>query len=99
MTSQINYFSIPEERLGVLLDNDFNILYKIHKETRNKWVKEKKCSCVNNLERDRILICSHVENEIKEKSKEINKRIEAKTSILILRNFVLCGLWLLRRGK
>jgi len=82
------YLQIPAERLGVLLDNDFEILHKIHKKTREKWVKEKKCSCVDNLIEGRILICNHIEQEIKRKSKEINKRIEIKTSILMLRNLL-----------
>jgi rRNA processing protein Krr1/Pno1 len=82
------YLQIPSERLGVLLDNDFNILHKIHKRTRAKWVRDKKCSCVNNLKEGRILICNHIEEEIKRKSKEINKRIEKKNSILMLRNLL-----------
>ncbi len=82
------YLQIPSERLGILVDNDFEILYKIHKKTRAKWVKEKRCPCVSELSKGRILICNHVEQEIKEKSKEINKRIEAKTSILMLRNLL-----------
>ena len=82
------YMQIPDERLGVLLDNDFNILYKIHKKTRKNWIDKNKCSCIKKIQVGRILRCNHVKEEIKKKSKKINERIEIKTSILSLRNLL-----------
>jgi len=82
------YLQIPSERLGVLLDNDFEVLYKFHKEIRDKWIREKNCSCISNLKKGEILRCSHLKKEIKKQTEKISKRIEIKTSILLVRNLL-----------
>jgi len=83
------YFEMPKASLLALLELDFDNLLIIEKETRANWIKEKKCPCVHDadvLNGRLLLACEHVKNEIKEKTKEIEKKMNFKSDILILRN-------------
>ena len=76
-----SYFQMPEARLSLLLDMDFNKVCDIEREIESKWIKEKKCSCVNNLKAGRVLDCEHINKEIKEKTEEIRKKIKIKNAV------------------
>ncbi len=88
MISQINYFQIPEERLGVLLDLDFEKRFIIEKEIEKNWIKKKKCECIEKLKKEQILICPHIKKEIEQKTKEIRKKIKIKSLISIYRGLL-----------
>ena len=83
------YFEMPKARLLTLLELDFDKLLEIEKEIRKNWVDKKRCGCTNDedvLNGRILLICEHVKNEIKEKTKEIGKKMNFKSDVLILRN-------------
>ena len=75
MTSQINYFQIPEERLGVLIDFQFKELHKIEREVKNYWIKNSKCSCVKQLKQGKVLRCEHIKKEKLEKTKRLRNQL------------------------
>jgi len=83
-----NYFQLPQERLGVLLDLDFEKRFIIEKEIEKDWIKNKKCGCVEKLKEGQILICLHIKNEIEQKTKEIRKKIKIKSSISIYKSLL-----------
>lgn len=82
------YLQIPEERLGVLLDLDFEKRFIIENKIEKDWIKNKKCECVKKLKEDNILICNHIKKEIKEKTRKIRKKIRKKSSISIYRDLL-----------
>lgn len=82
------YRSIPQERLGVLIDLDFQEFIEIQDNIEKKWIKEKRCSCVDKLKPGRIINCEHVNNYIGEKTREIRKRIMKKTSVSLLKDLI-----------
>lgn len=75
MTSQINYFLIPEERLGVLIDSEFRELHRIERKIKEDWIKKNKCDCVKKLKQGKVLRCEHIKKEKIEKTKEIRNRL------------------------
>jgi len=54
MIPQLNYFLIPEERLGVLIDLDFEKRFLIEKKIEEDWIQNKKCKCVEKLKEGQI---------------------------------------------
>jgi len=88
MTPQLNYFLIPEERLGVLLDLDFEKRFLIEKKIEEDWIQNKKCKCVKKFKEGQILICPHIKNEIEQKTKEIREKIKIKSSISIYKSLL-----------
>jgi hypothetical protein len=71
MNPQLNYFSIPEENLGVLIDFEFKELHKIEREIKEDWIKNNRCDCVKNLRVGKVLRCEHIKKEKREKTKEL----------------------------
>lgn len=85
------YLQMPEASLVGLLDRDFEKLFQIEKKIREEWINRRKCACVNNpdvLNKRLLLTCEHVKKEIKEKTKEVEKKMNFKSDILILRNLI-----------
>lgn len=78
MTSKTNYFLIPEERLGVLIDFEFKELHRIEKEIKEDWVKNNKCDCVKDLKSGKVLRCEHIKKEKLEKTKELRNQLRKK---------------------
>lgn len=84
----INYFQIPEERLGVLLDLEFKRLWNQRTKIKDNWIKNNKCICVGKLKQGKVLRCEHIKKEIKEKTKETSERIQRMTNVSIIRGLV-----------
>ena len=69
--------NLPLESKQLIITKEMNKLIDIQEEIRSDWVKHKKCSCVDYLLPNKILICLHVTDEIKKvtgkRSKELCK--------------------------
>ncbi len=78
MTSQINYFLIPEERLGVLIDYGFKELHKLEREIKTNWIKNNKCECVKDLKYGKVLRCEHIKKKKAQKTKILREGLRKK---------------------
>jgi len=83
------YFQMPKAQLLGLLSRDYNELFGIERKIYASWIMETKCGCSQEkpiLEGKIILTCAHIKNEMEEKTREITKKINQKSDVLILRN-------------
>ena len=81
-----NYFLVPQLSLNILIDQDFKQLCKMERRIEREWIKQERCLCIKNMRKDCILNCSHIKQEINEKTKEIRKRIKNKCSVSLYRS-------------
>ena len=93
MTSSINYFQIPEERLGVLVDFGFKELHEIEREVKKDWIKKNRCVCVKELKQGKVLRCEHIKKEKLEKTKCIKDRLRKQCFVSQFRTLskIKCG--------
>ncbi|MBU0959276.1 MAG: hypothetical protein KKB31_05015 [Nanoarchaeota archaeon] len=80
---------MPKAQLLCLINLDFEELFRIERKIRKEWIEKEKCGCVNDERIGRskvVLMCQHIDLEIKNKTKKIRKKIKEKSNILLLRN-------------
>ena len=85
----LTYLRMPKIRLLASIKIDSKKDYEIKKKTRDNWIKNEKCSCCNHplIKSGKIVLtCEHIQMEWKKKTKEIEKRINNKTKILLLKS-------------
>lgn len=83
------YFNMSKAQLLGLINLDFEKLFKVKRKFRKEWIKNDKCGCTNNpriLNNQIRLNCNHIKKEMKEKTREIEKKITEKSSILLYKN-------------
>lgn len=88
MTYEINYFLIPEERLGTLIDYGFKELHELEKNIREDWIKNNKCECVRHLSNGKVLRCEHIKKEKDKITKEARERLRKKCFVSQFRSLI-----------
>ena len=95
MTPEIRftYQEVPDARLFTTLNFNFKEEIETKEKIRNKWVKERKCSCCFNkkiLCGDEVLTCEHIKTEWRNKMSELDNKINKKVKILVMRRLKGC---------
>ncbi len=102
MEEQIKtYMKIPKIRLLASLKLDFELDYKLKKKIRDDWVRDNKCHCCSHpkvQDGTIVLTCNHIKDEWAKETGEIEKRIDQKTKVMMLKS--LCEKMIkIKRGK
>ncbi len=84
-----DYIQISRIQLLSLIKIDSRRSHEIRSKIHNEWVKNKKCECCNDelIQSGKcVLTCKHIKAEWGRNTKEIQKRINKKIGIVLLRN-------------
>ena len=81
------FFKMGEANLGALLDIEFEKAFKRQVKIKNDWIKNKRCNCVENLKKGKVLRCEHIKKRLEEdrELQEIWNKIHRMSSASNLR--------------
>jgi len=83
------YIQMPRVQLLSLIKIDSRKSHEIRSKIHDEWVKNKKCECCNDelIQSGKcVLTCEHIKAEWNKSTIEIQKRINKKIGVVLLRN-------------
>ena len=80
---------MPKAQLLSLIRIDSKKSHEIRKKIHSNWIKKRGCDCCNDdlIQSGKcVLTCKHIETEWKNKTEEIEERINKKIGVILIRN-------------